>query len=449
MSIEFHPDAKKNFDDKAHEICSRLKEEEEPAQSEAGFSPDGYISETYTEEDIIGGLSLGAVNYAGEEVAKYLHPHKGRKIAIEGEDYARCAILADSMQATSALKNRVSRDFVKDTLFEWLEARHSGGTSNTFTDFLCEKADEAIKSTCIWLPIAKTHVQHQFSIGQRVTIRPITTAQMDEWDENWEVPEEFADKKRIYMERRRKQLQGLAAAVIEVVGELQRSEEIAVDHVEKVLSLLRFYSPANFDPRLVSYCTLLGSENEERRIALFSSGTKLVHVRRGFTDPSAFPWALRSAQIAAIRQAGLDKLALVLEKPDKTDFQSDVLGSLLLYSRSSLTKDISGKLVYIFAAMESILLRDTTEPIQQNLADRVAFLVSQDADRRMEVANLLKKVYGLRSSFVHHGRQITDLELLKNFMKTAWDFFHRLIRNIDQFPTKKDLLDTIDRMKFS
>jgi Apea-like HEPN len=121
----------------------------------------------------------------------------------------------------------------------------------------------------------------------------------------------------------------------------------------------------------------------------------------------------------------------------------------LIYSRNSITTDPASKLVFILAALESILLKDSSEPIQGNLAERMAFIVGPSLAKRKEIVNIVKKTYGMRSKFIHHGETIDDLTVLDEFLGYAWLTFATLLEQRNQFGTRLDLITKLDEMKLS
>jgi len=59
----------------------------------------------------------------------------------------------------------------------------------------------------------------------------------------------------------------------------------------------------------------------------------------------------------------------------------------LIYSRNSIATDISDKLLFVLVALESMLLKDSNEPLQKNIGERMAFLVGDSAQSRKVIAN--------------------------------------------------------------
>ena len=135
--------------------------------------------------------------------------------------------------------------------------------------------------------------------------------------------------------------------------------------------------------------------------------------------------------------------------PLTTDFRKDLYDALILYSRQSLALEISDKLVFTLAALESLLLRDSSEPIQKNLGERMAFLVGQSVPERKEIAKNVEDVYRIRSAFVHHGQTPQHVESLDRFLRAVWTTLLKLLSLVDQYPTKAALISALEDQKFS
>lgn len=147
--------------------------------------------------------------------------------------------------------------------------------------------------------------------------------------------------------------------------------------------------------------------------------------------------------------AGLRILDNLLGLSKRNQFQEKLLDTLILYSRSAISKDIADKLVYILVALETIFLRNGSEPIQQNLGERIAFLIEDSLEKRKRIIKVTRDTYTLRSRFVHHGRSIDDLETMREFMQYAWQAIVSLIHQSNSVLTVDALLDMLDDRKLS
>ena len=95
-------------------------------------------------------------------------------------------------------------------------------------------------------------------------------------------------------------------------------------------------------------------------------------------------------------------------------------------------------MVYIFAALESLLHQNEQEPIMSNIADRIAFLMGNTAEERIAIVANVKTTYDLRSKFVHHGKRVanSDLQTVREFMKTTWFLFLSLTTHLHEYATQ-------------
>jgi hypothetical protein len=133
----------------------------------------------------------------------------------------------------------------------------------------------------------------------------------------------------------------------------------------------------------------------------------------------------------------------------RTEFQEKLLDALLLYSRSTREKDLAGRLVYMLVAIETILLRDENESIQQNIGERMAFIIGNNLEARRAKIRHLKDAYGLRSKFIHHGETIAEIESVRAFMLDVWTLFTTLLKVSHKYHTKAQLINSLDARRLS
>jgi hypothetical protein len=251
--------------------------------------------------------------------------------------------------------------------------------------------------------------------------------------------------------RTRQELQGLAASTITVNAEPKRAFEIALLESERAVDALGVYQvAATTIPEVTSYCALLGRANDEEiRHLEVESGRILSDSHQGIGAP-VLNFHLSDKDVSENKRLyGFDNVSELLTLERRTGFQEVLLDALLLYSRSTRAKDLAGRLVYMLVAMESILLRNDTEPVQQNVGERMAFLIHKTMEERRETIRILKAAHALRSRFIHHNHTIDQLEVVRKFMLKAWVFFLELAKTSRRFETKDELIDHLEAMKLS
>jgi hypothetical protein len=213
--------------------------------------------------------------------------------------------------------------------------------------------------------------------------------------------------------------------------------------------MLRIFSASAQEPLSYYPCAVWGSSNISRGYLMVLKEGNLNQLTIKTLDRRPMPEYLDNKTIENLFSAGLNILDKLLQLEERNPFQKKLLDSLILYSRSVVSKDIADKLVYILASLESIFLRNNSEPIQQNLGERIAFLIGDSMDKRKRITRVMRDIYGLRSRFVHHGVSINDYEKMREFMMYAWQAIISLIQISNSVQTMDDLLDELDDRKLS
>lgn len=450
MEINLHQKAVISFNEQAERlykglifspICSTKNEEN-------SFRPDYFVSSNLTEKDIVGDLKSSTTDWVGNEIAVFFY-HEGKKVGICGENYKNLVKLSESVQRTPQLSPIVSVSFIKDSIFDWMKGKYLNELSCPMIAYIGQICEEKVVESEIWIPLAHTHIQSEIKIG-RVILKTITKELLNEWIDRWDMKAETKEKtKKEFMSQYQETLQGLAAATINLYAEQQRAKEIAVEEAEKASSILRLFSPGVFHPKIISCCTLIGTEHIKISKSFQTKNNKLLRINEEMVNKPYIPWILKNKFINMIRNNGLDTLSNVLIQENKNEFQNQVLNSLFIYSRSSLAIDVEDKLIYILAAIESILLKNDNESIQQNIGERMAILIEKTAEKRKMVIKNVKEVYAVRSRFIHHGQTIDEIESITTFMFNSYRFFQILIIDINKFENKSEFIEKIEEIKLS
>jgi len=177
------------------------------------------------------------------------------------------------------------------------------------------------------------------------------------------------------------------------------------------------------------------------------AGDSLETYSTGVLDKGT-AWALSKTDIALFPNV-LDRLHNLAANQERTDFQQTLYDALLIYSRNSVAITSADKLVYVLVGLESVLLRNSNEPLGKNIGERMAFLVGDSLESRQAVVANVDEIYKVRSSFIHHGGAFEKIELLSSFMLNAWTCFTALLENADRYRTKNDLIAALEERKLT
>jgi len=422
MKLELHPEASQNYNDKAQEVLKKLQQAPKEYENRGGKpNPNVHAVHTFTAKNIIGEMGFGWTDFTGNVTAKAFS-EQGQLIGLFGPDYIELARLAEGMQKSIRPRAVISVRRLSNSIFEWLKQCYRGQTMPPMTEFVLAECEPLVKSRDVWIPISQLFIQSPFTLG-KVTFRAITKDMMDDWEQRTlakaKDAEEITSIKHGF-EQHRKSIQALATATIPVVGDPERAHEIAFEQIDRTVSLLRLLSPANIHPTKVCYSAPIGKAHEDSYRFLFVEDHKIIYHSAGLTDTSRRHWNLSNEDLNTFAPE-LDVLDMLLKSDRLTDFQETILKALVLYSRSSLAKEISDKLLYILIALETAFLRDQGEYIQDAVSLRIAYMQDVSVQARRGIIKNVKAAYALRSSFVHHGEYVDldDTTTLVVFMRNA------------------------------
>ncbi len=448
MVIELHPNAAKRFDELGNDLLNRVVACDAAESPRSGVRPDLYPTVNIPEEYIAElRVTRSIVNGMQQEVGRLFELGKG-KFGLIHDGYKALMELAEQIQTNSAFRDSTTVEFVREVIFDWVIRSHPKSHGASLSAFLLQEAGEKIKDYEIWIPIHQFYVERPLSVGA-IAVRTITGEMMDAWQAK-AIVREPGDEVVIqeHFSRTRSRLQGCAAACVTVRAEKGKALEVARFRAGRVAAFLRFFSPANWTPKLRSYCVPLGSENVVQTAELFVEGGSIVNYERGILDGRQPGWLLANSVLEQFPGL-LEQLSRLLLAGKRTSYQETLCDALLLYSRNSVAVEPSDKLVYILVALESILLRNDTEPITKSLGERMAFLIGKDIESRKAILANVAEAYRLRSAFVHHGNSVSDVDILSIFMLNAWTCFHNLLFHRDYLDSKDQLIASLEERKLA
>jgi hypothetical protein len=100
--------------------------------------------------------------------------------------------------------------------------------------------------------------------------------------------------------------------------------------------------------------------------------------------------------------------------------------------------------MHALVAVESLLLKNSTEPIQARLGQRIARLTASTLEERRQARDDFEEGYTLRSKFVHHRAKLEEVDLANRILVLCLSAVDVVMRMTLRFTTKAALLDHLD-----
>ena len=446
MALDFHSDARKNFDAKGNRLLAGLTTEpltrDEPSTAE--YRPDLLATSVLGPDEY---KDFGITTFRdgeGRIIGKWFI-HDQHIVGLKHDAYQELHRLSRDMRKTRQLRDAASGSLVERLVFEWVRARATSATELSLSTFVLSKVEPMVGDFQVVLPLFHVSLERPIRLGG-VVIRDLKSLDYDQWEPS--AGSAQADGFAGY--RRERELhQGRAAAIVEASGEPQRAFESALERAETAIALLRLFSPGLLSPLVQSHVAVFGKQHHESTKHYLIKESKLVRIGQSIARDEDFAWQLSAERIEHTYAKQFARLDQLLTK-QRSDFQDSLFAVLLVYSRAALRSAIEDKLLYVVVALDSLLLRDDSEPIGDNVAVRIAWVIGQSTDDRAAIVRLVRAAYSLRSRFVHHGKiewTDEDLETVRQFMRKAWLFFMQLIIDSERYTTRADFINTLERKK--
>lgn len=210
-------------------------------------------------------------------------------------------------------------------------------------------------------------------------------------------------------------------------GDEQMAVHFARERARAAIHLLRFYLSADslksqqehFQIRLV------GEPEFDGRFAFICQIDDDNNIDRTHWSREAGPirrYQLGRDQIDHMRNWEFETLhqAMIDSAGQKAGIQTRISRAIKWFSYAVAAHEIDQKFVGYAVALES-LLTDSAKPdptqswgsITQKLAERCAFLLSDDRQKRKEIEKEIKELYGMRSQIVHGGSSVSEENIVR------------------------------------
>ncbi|ATW02454.1 HEPN domain-containing protein [Sphingorhabdus sp. YGSMI21] len=402
---------------------------------------------TITDKDIEGEPKLSYTDRTGRTVAQYFVRDR-HEIGLFDEGYAALRRLVELTLKAKPFNKGLSTKFVEEQIFNWWKDAYGLDTPASLTAHLFEKADEAVSEHHLLVPLSAIEIERSFEIGD-VLVAPMDLAMLKRTsDKAKEKNPDHAEIIDQHFDKLTSELGHLTVVHVKVVGEPEFAEGHAEQTAFQIAEMFRFMSPAALSWNVAFPCFPHGCYQRRALTTLIIVDDKINRHSQGALDHGLYSWRLKFVELDRYMKSGFSNFSVFFESSPLTQFQTRVGKAISAFSEGVATHNVNNRLVYAMSALEHLLLKNGSEPIQSNVGERIAFLIAEDvATRRAIIANF-SKAYALRSKQVHHLSAVDDENVLAEFFKNAWLTLHRAMQLMSGYEKHADFIDAIDNVKF-
>lgn len=427
MAHYIHPAAAESFERRMAAIVQGFVRGTHESQDE--WSPSPYSELSLTEEDIVGPIVRQDID--GRTMSRVRLTIAGAQgtFRLERDGCTQLVELCGRVAEQSNIKAVAASEDIWDYALTWIAKNLLESRNEVFCDTLQDMLLRKVSEYEIWIPLRDVALEEPIVLGQ-VLITPVTQDRIaNAWDGFAQSATQggmtLKEARERFVEFRRG-VEGKAIVVVAHRALPDHAVRLARLEAERICSLLSCLQPINESCVARSYLGPQGAEAiESEHSFLFENGV-LGKQQAGLAHPLPFALRLSSKALATPwlkERLGAISSLLTDERPN--DFSQKLLRSLYTYSHCARARSPGEKLVFAFAALETLLLVDNQEPIQHNLGRRIAMLMGRDVAERKVMMGLVRGAYALRSKFMHHGEvpPRESYELTNDLLRLAYQVF--------------------------
>lgn len=446
--IELHPKAIEIFDNEANKLLLLLKPYKiRPSDSKLSGSRAAEFAKELPIDKVHKHSIDGFYDGFGNRLARYFD-FNGSPVGFDGNDYILFREFVENVFRKKEINNSLSKKCIEKLSFILFEKKYKGEIDNnlSFSEFLINETEKLIKQLKVSVPISYLSIENSFQLGD------IT---YEYYDEN------FFDKLFVELnkkengsitensfEKLRKDYQGVVFASKIIIAEKERAIEKIIEEVDEQIKLIRCFSPTTFLPIVDSYFDRKGHTLiPHNHCFVFEGELPIINTFRDKSIDYYFPFS--NNLLKDYNDTGFIQIFDLINKEPKSDLEELLLNVAFLFSRCIESKFYQDKLVYALVSLETLLLKNTSEPIQNSVGLRLSFLTRKEIEKRKEVIELIKQSYILRSSYIHHGKKKENIELLQKLQHLVWQTIINTLKSLDKFKTQEDFLNYIEDLILS
>lgn len=446
MEPEAHPKAIDKINNQSLQLYNDVRIIDFGSHEKTNIDSDIPISFTITDDDLTGDPVVHDKTVSGDLGISFFSIGSD-PYGIQGDSINLLDDLISNLVKNKDISVAVSDEYLESAIFDWIKNRKRELQHDDFWSFLTKKLDHDVRAISIFVPIDGVSIKTEFQFGG-VSVLPFEKSHFDRWEsliqENDDVQTEQA---KAFLDRMRRDMQGLAAVRVNLRAEPGFANKSSFQVAVRVCEAIRIFSPQRYNmSKRASYAP--------RGVALHPMRHTVSLTDVGYSysssllDAGGQHWAIDENYLKRMFEDGFGRAFEIAVAGPKNEFQEHVWKGISAFSKSLTPVDINDRLAFRLAAVESLLLRNSSEPIGTMVGDRMAFLLSTKGDERRGIVKRFKSAYKMRSDYVHHRKTRNEQNEMEQFAVLAWQVMQIALRNVDSFSRTEEFFEAIENKRY-
>ncbi|MXN51999.1 hypothetical protein GR158_12780 [Shinella sp. AETb1-6] len=368
---------------------------------------------------------------------------------LRPHNYGKLRSLIDTALKTKWAKNSLSTDYIRKCFVDWYRLKTKSQSDLSFCSHFLTMARRDIVRRDVVIPVQNLAVEEGFGFGT-VKVVPLKPSFFDQLQESLAPPNhDQRDDVISLITQMRKDMRQCGAIELSVLAEVGYANEAALNLASDAVGLLRFFCGATTNSTRMSPVATLGSLTIPTHHVIVTTTNGAFSYTTGVSVENVDYWGISRAAVETLKQRHyLDAVAGLLNVDELTEFKRAVRAGILAFSRATTFPEMADRLVFAFSAIEGLMLRDQSEAIQQNVGERIAFLITTEPAQRQAIVDNIRKAYRMRSQYIHHRLTALDVEVLDQAFQDIRSALATAAASMNNFKTRDEFLGAIEKRKY-
>ncbi|MBW3521834.1 HEPN domain-containing protein [Chryseobacterium sp. NKUCC03_KSP] len=353
---------------------------------------------------------------------------EGTSYHITSSDYPNYLNFLNQIYKDKKISDLISFSFLEKIVFKFIiNTKRNNQASEDLCNYILDEINNSVKEFEVHFKILYLDIESNFKLG----------------NVNFEyVGENYfqGNREQEYYE----DFRGNVLVSTLVKAEKQKAQEIAFEKCSLAVDCLKLFFDIIIFPeeRLSFDIDSRTKESDENEVIFFENSDRSKISINNFRIPTH--QNINKQQFDIFEKRGISKFNLFLkqidEKENLTELDLTIVNSIKLFAKALYQNNLNQRVVELFTQLESLVLSDSNEPILNSLTKYISKLVTKNVEERKFIITLLKEMYGIRSSYVHHAKQ-REINI-QNLSKFQY-YIHNLITILIELSTSHITKDTI------
>lgn len=311
-------------------------------------------------------------------------------------------------------------------------------SERSWLELLRTELADAVQETVFRVPLVGVVIESPLSLG------PYLLTWFSQQDIEERVSRAPMEHQATVRQKYQRHYQGKVCVEGRITAVPSKAEAFALEAAEDVVRGLRLVHPAAVDVGQASRLDVYDCKRSRTPHVLLKtpSGSRT----RSGIEPTdrGVDLVLSSADLQLLADVGLRAVDRFLSTREPTKLNEAAWGALDIFGRGVDSPQWRDRLIGALVAAETLLLANSTEPIQRSLGQRIAVLLGGTLADKRKIIDDIESAYKARSAFIHHGEDVADArESLSRAVAACREVVHYCLAT-SKFATKQDLIRHLD-----